>query len=183
MSRKATITQKEIVNAAFKITKKEGFAEITSRKLAAAAGCSTQPIFRIYDNMDALKKDIYTKTADYFDDYYKEYPKTHETPFVDFGLAYINFARKNPHLFELLFLANASEAAKSTYDLVNGSGDFVVREIGRARELGAKNPEHMFMKMWIYIHGAACMAYTGDYDLGDDETVDMLESTYVAFSK
>ena len=40
MSRKATITQKEIVNAAFKITKKEGFEQITSRKLAAAAGCS-----------------------------------------------------------------------------------------------------------------------------------------------
>ena len=57
MSRKATITQKEIVNAAFKITRKEGFEQITSRKLAAAAGCSTQPIFRIYENMDALKKD------------------------------------------------------------------------------------------------------------------------------
>ena len=37
MSRKATITQEEIVNAAFKITKKEGFDKITSRRLAAAA--------------------------------------------------------------------------------------------------------------------------------------------------
>ena len=54
MSSKATITQKEIVNAAFKITRKEGFEQITSRKLAAAAGCSTQPIFRIYENMDGL---------------------------------------------------------------------------------------------------------------------------------
>ena len=66
MSRKATITQKEIVNAAFKITKKEGFEQITSRKLAAAAGCSTQPIFRIYENMDALKQDVYEKAADLF---------------------------------------------------------------------------------------------------------------------
>ena len=40
MSRKATITQEEIVNAAFKITVKEGFDQITSRKLAGAAGCS-----------------------------------------------------------------------------------------------------------------------------------------------
>ena len=70
MSRKATITQKEIVNAAFKITKKEGFEQITSRKLAAAAGCSTQPIFRIYENMDGLKKDVYEKAADYYEDYY-----------------------------------------------------------------------------------------------------------------
>ena len=69
MSRKATITQKEIVNAAFKITRKEGFEQITSRKLAAAAGCSTQPIFRIYENMDALKKDVYDKAAEYYESY------------------------------------------------------------------------------------------------------------------
>ena len=65
MSRKATITQKEIVNAAFKITRKEGFEQITSRKLAAAAGCSTQPIFRVYETMDELRKDVYDKTAEY----------------------------------------------------------------------------------------------------------------------
>ena len=113
MSRKATITQKEIVNAAFKITRKEGFEQITSRRLAAAAGCSTQPIFRIYDNMDALKKDVYAKAAAYYEDYYKDYTKTHETPFVDLGMAYINFARRYPHLFRLLFL---SDHGKDTAD-------------------------------------------------------------------
>jgi AcrR family transcriptional regulator len=83
MSRKATITKKDIVNAAFKITKKEGFEQITSRKLAATAGCSTQPIFRIYENMDALKVDVYDKAADYYQQYYADYNKTHEVPFVD----------------------------------------------------------------------------------------------------
>ena len=79
MSRKATITQKEIVNAAFKITRKEGFEAITSRKLAAAAGCSTQPIFRIYENMDALKNDVYEKAAAYYEEYYAEYNSFHQS--------------------------------------------------------------------------------------------------------
>ena len=183
MSRKATITQKEIVNAAFKITRKEGFEQITSRKLAAAAGCSTQPIFRIYENMDALKKDVYEKTAAYYEEYYADYVKIHDTPFIDLGMAYISFARKYPHLFRLLFLSDHSQNVKSMYDLINGSNDEVVAEIKRAAGKGAHNPDQLFMKMWIYIHGAGCMAVTGDYDLEDTETVVMLESAYSSFSK
>ncbi len=182
MSRKATITQKEIVNAAFKITRKEGFEQITSRKLAAAAGCSTQPIFRIYENMDALKKDVYDKAALYYEEYYKDSEKIHETPFVDLGLAYIGFAQKYPHLFRLLFISEKDKDTKSMYDLVNGSTENVVSEIAKAQKMGVQNAQQLFMQMWIFIHGAGCMAVTGDYDLDDAASVAMLESAYKAFS-
>ena len=183
MSRKATITQKDIVNAAFKITKKEGFEQITSRKLAAAAGCSTQPIFRIYENMDELKKDVYEKAAEYYLDYYDKCEKTHNTPFVDLGLAYISFAQKYPHLFRLLFISQEGSESKSMYDLVNGSNENVVKEINRAMEQGASNAQNLFMQMWIFIHGAGCMAVTGDYDLDEAASVEMLESAYRAFGR
>ncbi len=182
MSRKATITQKEIVNAAFKITRKEGFEQITSRKLAAAAGCSTQPIFRIYENMDALKKDVYDKAAEYYESFYNDYEKSHEVPFVDLGLAYIGFAQKYPHLFRLLFISEQGPESKSMYDLVNGSSENVVKEINKAAAKGATNAQQLFMQMWIFIHGAGCMAATGDYDLDKETSVAMLESAYKAFS-
>jgi hypothetical protein len=38
------------------------------------------------------------------------------------------------------------------------------------------------MQMWIFIHGAGCMAVTGDYDLDEAASVGMLESAYKAFS-
>ncbi len=183
MARKATITQKEIVNAAFKITKKEGFEQITSRKLAAAAGCSTQPIFRIYENMDALKKDVYDKAAEFYQDYYNDYDKTHDIPFVDLGLAYIGFAQKYPFLFRLLFISQEGPESKSMYDLVNGDNENVVREISRAASMGAGNAQQLFMQMWIFIHGAGCMSVTGDYDLDEATSVSMLESVYKAFSR
>ncbi len=34
------------------------------------------------------------------------------------------------------------------------------------------------MKMWIFIHGCACMVLTGDYDLTEEETIDLLEDIY-----
>ena len=182
MSRKATITQKDIVNAAFKITRKEGFEAITSRKLASAAGCSTQPIFRIYENMDALKKDVYEEAAVYYEQYYAGCAKTHDVPFVDLGLAYIGFAQKYPHLFSLLFISQPGEEKKSMYDLVNGKDENVVKEINKATAQGAKNAQQLFMQMWIFIHGAGCMAVTGDYDLDEDASISMLESAYKSFS-
>ena len=105
MSRKATITQEEIVNAAFKITVKEGFDQITSRKLAGAAGCSTQPIFRIYDNMDELKRDVVAKAIAFFEDFWKNSKREYETPFLDLGLSYISFAQKETNLFKHLFVS------------------------------------------------------------------------------
>ncbi|MBR0092258.1 MAG: TetR/AcrR family transcriptional regulator [Lachnospiraceae bacterium] len=181
MSRKATITQEEIIEAAFRITKQQGFDRITSRGLAAEAGCSTQPIFRIYENMEALKKDVYLRAASFYADYYRDYVKYDDTPFVDLGMAYVGFARSYPHLFRLLFLAEDMEGKRSMYDLINGTGDAVAKEAARARERGCADANRLFMRMWIFIHGAACMAVTGDYDLDDRESRTLLQSCYRDF--
>ena len=183
MSRKATITQEEIVNAAFKITRKEGFDQITSRRLAGAAGCSTQPIFRIYDNMDELKKDVIAKAIAYFEDFLRISSSAHDTPFVDLGLTYISFAQKEPHLFKLLFVSENTKEIKSMYDIVNGQDENIVKEVARAAAQGAPSAEQLFMKMWIFIHGAGCMAVTGDYDLDEEDSVAMLVSAYESFKQ
>ena len=57
MARKITITKEFIVNTAFLMAKQEGIEQVTARKLAAKAECSTQPIFRLYNNMEELSLD------------------------------------------------------------------------------------------------------------------------------
>ena len=51
-------------------------------------------------------------------------------------------------------------------------------EMNAAKALGIRNPGELFMNMWIFIHGAACMSITGDYDLSMDETIRLLSETY-----
>jgi hypothetical protein len=68
------------------------------------------------------------------------------------------------------------------YDLVNGAGENVVKEINKAAAKGVGNAQQLFMQMWIFIHGAGCMAVTGDFDLDEQASVEMLESAYKAFS-
>lgn len=181
MARKETITQQAILDTAFAMTREEGFSNVTARKVAARAGCSTQPIFRVYKNMDELWDAVYEKAAKFFRDYYSLYPRTGKTPFSNLGMAYIAFAREEKHLFELLFV-NGEQRRKGMYELVNGGEGNVVYEINLARVMGCPDPGDLFMRMWIFIHGAACMALTGDYDLSDLQTMELLKRSYEAFS-
>lgn len=180
MARKETVTKAILLDAAFAMLDSEGIEQVTARKLAAKANCSTQPIFRIYTNMEELYVDLFSKSLEFFDKYVSEFPRTTVVPFVSLGQAYIGFAQKYPNVFKFIFLSK-ERYGKSLYDMINGENGFVTREIQAANSQGATNASELFMKMWIFIQGAACMSLTDDYDLQDNETVSMLKDAYQAF--
>ena len=182
MARKESVTIDMILETAFTMTREEGFQNITARKVAAKVGCSTQPIFRVYKNMEELWDAVYAKALSFFQDYYSLYPRTGKKPFSNLGMAYISFAKEEKHLFELLFLTSG-ENRKSMYEILNGNVGNVVYEINMARTQGCDNPSDIFMKMWTFIHGAACMTLTGDYDLSNVETLNLLEKAYDDFTR
>lgn len=180
MARKESITKEALLTAAFMILQEEGVEQVTARKLAAKAGCSTQPIFRIYKNMEELTEELFIKACDFFQEYYEQIPRQTVTPFVHLGNVYIKFAGEHKKLFSFIFLSE-NRFGRSMYDLVNCSGGYVSREIQTASAQGCSNAGELFMKMWIFIHGAACMSLTGDYDLSEEETIRMLKDSYQAF--
>ncbi|MGN0377430.1 MAG: TetR/AcrR family transcriptional regulator [Suilimivivens sp.] len=180
MARKESITKSDIINAAFSILQEEGIEQVTARKLAAKAGCSTQPIFRVYKNMDELTEDLFTKACDFFQEYYSGFQKQTVTPFVHLGNIYIKFAAEHKKIFSFIFLSE-NRFGRSMYDLINGNTGNVSREIQSAAAQGCVNAGNLFMKMWIFIHGAACMTLTGDYDLSEEETIQMLKDSYQAY--
>lgn len=81
MARKESITITDILNTAFTLTREEGIAGVTARNVAKKAGCSTQPIFRVYHSMEELWRAVYEKAVSFFEDYYEFYPKMGDTPF------------------------------------------------------------------------------------------------------
>lgn len=181
MARKEQITKEMILNTAFALTRKEGIDNVTARKLAAEIGCSTQPIFRVYANMNELYSEIYQKAIDAFGEYYENFVSKMDTPFIHLGLAYINYAKEERKLFQLLFQSD-DRGDISLYELLNGQVGAVSKEISKAAAAGCKNPSGLFMKMWIFIHGCACMVLTGDYDLTEEETIDLLQDMYKSCS-
>lgn len=181
MARKELITKDKILETAFELARVDGIESVTARKLAAQIGCSTQPIFRVYANMNELYTEIYARAIDSFGDYYENYKSDVNVPFIHLGLAYINYAKEERKLFQLLFQSD-NRGERSLYELLNGKTGAVSKEINRAVAAGCQNPSGLFMKMWIFIHGCACMVLTGDYDLTEEETVELLNDLYKSCS-
>lgn len=180
MPRKEKITREYLFDTAFQMVRNEGIGNVTARKLAEKAGCSTQPIFRIYNNMDELWKELFEKGVEYFEEFYNRTPRYDQTPFINLGVTYIRFAMEETNLFQMLFLSR-NRYQKSLYEILNGKMGAVGREIARAKTEGCENASQMFMKMWVFIHGAACMSTTGDYDLELQDTIGMLKGAYRGF--
>ena len=180
MARKESITIDRILSTAFEMTRESGADSITARHVAEKAGCSTQPIFRVYKNMSELQTAVYDKAVAFFREYYANFTRVGKMPFTNLGMAYIAFARKEKNLFRLLFV-DATPGKLSMYELLNGAEGNVVAEINMAKDMGCADPGGMFMKMWIFIHGCATMTLSGDYDLTDDETMALLEKAYNSF--
>lgn len=181
MARKETITRDYLFNTAFEMLREEGIENITARKLANRAGCSTQPIFRLYSNMEELWEELYERAVDYFEQYYSDAKLYDTVPFVNLGITYIQFATEEQHLFQMLFLTN-NRYGKSFYEILNGNIGIVEKEVTKAKEEGCKNPEEVFDKMWIFIHGSACMSFAGNYNKNPEETMQLLKNVYKSFA-
>ncbi len=181
MARKAVVTKEMILDGAFRLVRKSGFENLTARKLAEEIGCSTQPIFRIYENMAELGDELALKICTFFSEFVLKYPKNEKTPFANLGLAYISFAKKESYLFRALFVDSRAKGV-GMYELVNGEEHgFVIQEIKKMDAADADKAGDMFMKIWIFIHGIACMTLTDDFDLDEKETIAMLDNAYKSF--
>lgn len=180
MARKESVTREDILSNAFDMAREEGIENVTTRRIADKAGCSTQPIYRIYRNMDELVDAIYERTILFYNDFVSKCDKVDDTPFVNLGLAYIKFAAEEQNLFRLLFMSK-EHGGKTLFELLNADQDYVMEQINKARAMGAKDPSGIFMEMWIMIHGIAGMTITNDYDLPFSETLKLLRNSYQSF--
>ncbi len=180
MARKESITKQMIIDGAFELLKKDGVEAVTARKLAAHIGCSTQPIFRVYTNMDELLAELFEKARKYYEDFCNSNHNTYDTPFVSLGINYIRFAKKEQNIFRLLFLSGNKD--HTLYELINGNENaFVMKEIKKIPNLNMDNVELIFTKVFIFMHGMAGMTITGEFDLTDKEAEDMLKDAIIGF--
>ena len=97
------------------------------------------------------------------------------------GLCYISFAKKELNLFKLLFLTPHDDN-NTMYDLINGAENgFVIKQLRRIKNLDMNKAGDIFMKVFIFMHGMACMAICGELDLTTEEILPTLKETIEGF--
>jgi len=111
------ITKQDIINAGIQLIRENGIRSVNARSLAKSLSCSTKPLFRIYKNMEELKKDIKKELDIYYNDF-MEKNMTNENRLLSQGISYIEFARSEKMIFSSLFM-NMTMAGSSLQDIIH----------------------------------------------------------------
>lgn len=174
------VSKEQVLNTAFVMTRENGFEEVTARKLAEQLHSSTQPIFRAYDNMDMLKRDLFFKSADFFSDYMLSKKSTGQPQYLTMGMAYIELAKRERHLFKLIASIEDYETA-DIRDFLQGDGSELPDKLPDTTDLNEKQKRELFRMIWMFTHGVATLVTAGRVDIGDREIKGLLTKAYEGF--
>lgn len=153
------IKKEDLIKGSIKIIRDEGDSKLSARNLAKVVGCSTQPIFRLFMNMDDLKKTVYDDVYELQKKYLLK-GKEHQVPFIGVGLSYIDFATKEKNLFKFLFMSSFTKYNNILEMADNEDGKKYTEMIIKSTGLSPESSKQIYINTWLIIHGIASMMAT-----------------------
>lgn len=178
MSARRKIQKEDIIQESVSIVAKEGINALNARKIAKNLGCSTQPLFYIYENMDDLKKDVMNEIVKIFDiEVLKS--ETGQLEYKDIGINYIRFAKEEPELFKIMFNRKINEGAFDFIDLT-GSAKTILETISKQTGMSNEDAKQFHLRMWLYVNGIASLAANQTVEFNDGEIAELLKDQYVS---
>ena len=178
MPKASTVTKEMIIDAAFEIVRKEGFSALSARNVAKKMGCSTQPIYWMYENMEVLKQDVISRMTIFLNNQINSYTKTGK-PFLDVGLGYIHVAFAEPILFKSIYVDNIYNV-KLTDILPNAE---VIEVMNKELDIPKNRLQETASKSWIFAHGLASLVATEMIEYDEEKIEQLLCSFFEEISK
>lgn len=181
MPPKVKTTEDAIVNTAIELIRKHGWDYMNARNLAKMLGCSTQPIFRVFGNMEILKIAIYKKAEEIYNQQLLQAMQKPENQFLSMGLAYIEFSKKEKNLFKLIFMSDFI-TTNSIMDMLEGEDNKeVIMMISQQTNLTEENAKQFFLEIWLVTHGIASMFATNSCNFSEEEIRRILLDSYTGY--
>lgn len=149
-------TRDAVLHAACQLMRREGMEALNARAIAKELGGSTQPIFRLFTNMEDLHRELILYVARQFQAHAEADMAQSDSPYIQLCTTYLLYGRDEPELFKLLFMRDrVSEGQYS--DQMNF--DLVFNIIKKETPLDDETALRFFERTWLFIHGlAVCIA-------------------------
>lgn len=149
-------TRDAVLHAACQLMRREGMEALNARAIAKELGGSTQPIFRLFTNMEDLYRELILYVARQFQAHAEADMAQSDSPYIQLCTTYLLYGRDEPELFKLLFMRDrVSEGQYSDQTNFN----LVFNIIKKETPLDDETALRFFERTWLFIHGlAVCIA-------------------------
>ncbi len=177
---KQRINKEMILDVAFMLAREKGYDQVVLKSIASEIGCSVQPIYSYFSNMDALKDEVTGAAMKFYNEFI--YTRVDNNGVLEsMARANVAFAKYETNLFKLLFLQKLN-GLNSFNDIYEWMGDkSATKQLADRLSLTEEQVKDVYIMLIVFTHGVATMIATGGANISDEESSDMLERAYSAF--
>lgn len=154
------ISKEAIIDAAAAVLRIGGFEAINARSVAEALGCSTQPIYLSFRNMEELKSALTQRV--------RESLRAHEgcdSRYSSYGMGFVQFAAQEKQLFRWLYLED-NQPGRHQEDVLEPE---IIRTVMDEFGYDEVTARAFHRDMTYYSYGLAILANTGHLALTETE--------------
>ncbi|HNR88601.1 MAG TPA: TetR/AcrR family transcriptional regulator [Spirochaetota bacterium] len=152
MPPRISFSKEEIIQAAIDVVRADGPNSASARSIAKRMGGSTQPIYRAFETIEDLGRELVAAAEEIAIRHMLEY-QYGEWHFLSMGLGFLEFAIREPELYRLLYLSGKNKFQfqhdRPPYDRLfeKMKRDAALAELDDAARV------RLFRDMAIYSHG------------------------------
>lgn len=147
---------------------------LSARNIAKQIGCSTQPIYWCYKNMDEIKAEVCRKALPYLQNLMLGYVKTGDA-FLDLGLGYVRIAYAEPALFKAFYMDNIMKVKLTDIFPESERVVEVMKNSDECRHLSEQEVKNGIAKAWMLAHGIASLVAVGMFVYDEEKIIEILK--------
>lgn len=159
MPRAKQIEKQDILRAAVDVIRQKGASALTVRSIAGALGCSTQPLYYEFANIEALRAAL----LPYVRSHYLQF---RGGDYKAFGRHFLQFARQEKELFRFVFLRRRAPGETLLED---ANYDETIGLLARNLEMPPEDARAMHRQMQLRCYGLGVMLATCYCDMTEAE--------------
>ena len=140
------VSKEQIIDAAVEVLRDDGFSAINARSVAKKLGCSTQPIYFSFKNMDELKAALTQRAIELHTQRVRDSLRAHEgsdSRYSSYGMGFVKFAAEEKQLFRWLYLEGEQPGAYQSDVLMQEVIGVIVDEFGYAEDVARRFHQDM----------------------------------------
>ena len=162
------VSKEQIIDAAVDVLRDDGFSAINARSVAKKLGCSTQPIYFSFRNMEELKAALTERAIQMHTQRVRDSLRIHEgndSRYSSFGMGFVKFAAEEKQLFRWLYLEGEQLGPYQNDVLTSEVISVITEEFGYEEDVARRFHQDMV----YFTYGLAILANTDHLHLTEAE--------------
>ncbi len=174
MPPKITTSKEMIIDAGYSIADEKGIEQVNCRAIAKKLGCSTQPVFSRFPNMDELKVEVFNYACDKLEQEIADRLKNSQgCSLVEMSVTVLaDMARDHKNLYRLIYLSDfRSEKTFLEEREKYQTNQLIIKELIDRYNIDPERVEGIFERVSLLLHGICTVIATTMMDYSNEQVI------------